>query len=114
MAQYKVVDWVGSSLDDLKELPKRARRDIGYVLDYVQRGEYHQRIKPLRGLPGVYEIRADDSGNTYRAVYVVNLGAKIYVLHVFKKRSKQGSEIPKEDLQTIQSRLKKAKEDSNG
>ena len=61
-------------------------------------------------MSGVYEIRVDYDGDTYRTVYVIQLDEDIYVLHVFKKKSKQGSKLSKEDMNTIQERLKRAKE----
>lgn len=115
MAKFheKPVFWIGSSLDDLKDLPEEVQDDIGYVLGGVQQGEFDQNIKPLKGFSGVYEIRTDFDTDTYRAVYVLNLGDVIYVLHVFKKKSKQGSETPKKDIDLIRARLKRAQEDAN-
>lgn len=112
MPQEKEVIWVGSSLKDIRELPKQAQSIIGYVLGLVQEGQTDPHIKPLKGkdLGGVYEIRADYDSDTYRAVYAVNLGDKIYVLHVFKKKSKKGIETPKPDMDKIRSRLKLAQE----
>jgi phage-related protein len=109
----KPVVWIGSSLDDLKALPEEVQDDIGYVLGGVQQGEFDPSIKPLKGLRGVYEIRADHDTDTYRAVYVLNLSDVIYVLHVFKKKSKRGSETPKQDMDLIHNRLKRAKEDAD-
>jgi phage-related protein len=109
----KPVVWIGSSLDDLKDLPEEVQDDIGYVLGGVQQGEFDASIKPLKGLSGVYEIRADYDTDTYRAVYVVNLSNVIYVLHVFKKKSKRGSETPKQEMDLIRARLKRAKEDAD-
>lgn len=86
---------------------------LGFVLGRVQQGQTHKSVKPLKGLSGVYEIRADIDTDTYRAVYVLNLGEVICMLHVFKKKSKQGREIPKPDIELIQSRLKQAKELAN-
>lgn len=83
---------------------------IGFILGRVQQGKTHTSIKSLKGLSGVYEIRADVDSDTYRAVYVLNLGDTIYMLHVFKKKSKRGSEIPKPDMELIQARLKQARE----
>ncbi len=45
----KQVRWVGSSLDDLRRLPREVRRDIGFALDAAQNGEKHPSAKPLRG-----------------------------------------------------------------
>jgi phage-related protein len=61
-------------------------------------------------MQGVYEIRVNYDSDTYRTVYVINLGDDIYVLHVFQKKSKQGGKLSKEDSNTIQERLKRAKE----
>jgi len=35
---------------------------------------------------------------------------EIYILHTFKKKSKTGSKIPKEDIEIINERLKRAQE----
>ena len=110
MPQVKKVVWLGSSLKDLKDLPDSVQDDIGYALWRVQEGKEHQDIKLLKGLPGVFEIGIDYDRDTYRAVYTVNIGDVIYVLHVFKKKSKKGIALPKEDADLIQSRLKWAKE----
>jgi phage-related protein len=83
------------------------------VLGGVQQGEFDSSIKPLKGFSGVYEIRADFDTDTYRAVYVINLGDVIYVLHVFKKKSKRGSETPKQDIDLIRARLKRAQEEAH-
>ncbi len=113
MSILKEVRWVGSSLDDLKEMPEQVQDDTGFILDRVQRGLSHPRIKPLKGLSGVQELRIDYDKDTYRTVYAVNLGDYIYVLHVFKKKSKQGIATPKPDIDVIRARLKRAKEDAD-
>ena len=106
----KPIIWVRSSLDDLKALPDKPRRDIGFALSEVQEGDYPDNAKPLKGFSGVYEIRTDFDKNTYRAAYVVNLGNAIYVLHVFQKKSKRGITTPKAEIDKIRSRLKQAQE----
>lgn len=106
----KPVIWLGSTLKDLRAMSEDVQDAVGFALGRVQQGQFHGSIKPLKGLPGVQEIRADVEGDTYRAVYAVNLGDFVYMLHVFKKKSKQGSETPKPDMDTIRARLKQAKE----
>ena len=66
--------------------------------------------KPLRGFggAGVLELIEDYSSNTYRAVYTVRFAGKIYVLHVFQKKSKRGVATPRQDLDLIRNRLKLA------
>ena len=56
------------------------------------------------------EIVARQSRDTYRAVYVVNLGRQIYVLHVFQKKATRGIKTPKREIDLIKHRLKQAKE----
>ena len=103
--------WLGSSLKDLKTFPETVKDEIGYILYLIQIGEHHQNITPLTGFPGgVMEIKSNYEKDTYRTVYAVKLGDEIYILHTFKKKSKKGIKIPKEDLEIIKQRLKRAKE----
>ena len=110
--EEKPVIWIGSSKKDVGKLPEEVQRDIGYVLHLVQQGDSHSSIKPLTGkdLSRVYEIRSDYDTDTYRAVYAVNLGNAIYMLHVFQKKSKRGKATPKADMDVVRARLKRARE----
>ena len=111
--KMKPVRWIASSRDDLRELPKEVRRDIGFALDMAQNGEKHPSAKPLQGFggAGVLEIVENFVGDTYRAVYTVRFAEVIYVLHVFQKKSKSGIKTPKQEIDLIKSRLARAKEE---
>jgi phage-related protein len=78
----------------------------------AQWGEKHPSAKPLKGFKGagVLEVVEDFDRDTYRAVYTVKLAGVIYVLHAFQKKSKQGIATPKQDIELIETRLKRAKE----
>jgi phage-related protein len=103
--------WIGSSLKDLHEFPEAVKDEIGYILYLAQIGERHKNITQLTGFTdGVMEIKSDYDKDTYRAIYAAKLGDEIYVLHTFKKKSKRGIKIPKEDIELIRQRLKRAKE----
>ena len=102
--------WVGDSKKRLLEFPTDVRRKIGYALEEVQGGETPDKTKPLRGFSGVYEIAREHSAEAYRAVYVVNLGECIYVLHCFQKKSTRGIKTPKKEIDLIRRRLNMAKE----
>ena len=108
--QEKEIVWVGSSYDDLLSLPRKVIRDMGHALSGVQLGEFPHNAKPLKGFSGVQEIRVNFDKDTYRAVYAVNLGDRVFILHVFQKKSKKGSETPKQDMDLIRSRLQRARE----
>ena len=109
----KPVLWIGSSRADLASLPEDVKDLFGYALYLAQRGGKHPDSKPLRGFggAGVLEIMEDHGGDTYRAVYTVRLAGRIYVLHVFQKKSKAGIKTPKFEIDLIRSRLKRAEEE---
>lgn len=108
----KVVEWIASSLDDLKDFPEDVQQAIGYALYRAQCGEKHPDTKPLKGFKGtaVLEVVEDFDGDTYRAVYTVKFQGVVYVLHVFQKKSKRGIATPQQDMDLIEARLKRAKE----
>ena len=56
------------------------------------------------------EVCNDYDGDTYRVMYTVKIGSKVYVLHAFQKKSKKGIETPKREIQIIKDRLRTAKE----
>ncbi len=67
--------------------------------------------KPTKGhLRDVTEIVVDEGTDTYRAAYTVQLRGVVYVLHVFKKKSKSGRATPKADLDLIDQRYKAARQ----
>lgn len=109
----KPLKWVSSSLDDLREFPAEVREIMGYALYLAQCGGKHASAKPLKGFSGagVLEVVEDFDRDTYRAVYTVKLKGVVYVLHSFKKKSKHGIEMPRQDMQLIKARLELAKED---
>ena len=100
------------SLEDLKEFPEGVRQVIGYALYLAQSGEKHPSAKSLKGFKGagVLEVVEDFGGDTYRAVYTVKLADVVYVLHAFQKKSKRGIATPKQDIELIEARFKRAKE----
>ncbi|MBW4490010.1 MAG: type II toxin-antitoxin system RelE/ParE family toxin [Trichocoleus desertorum ATA4-8-CV12] len=111
-SNLKPVEWVGSSLEDLKDFPEEVQQVVGYALYLAQCGEKHPFAKPLKGFKGagVLEVVDDFDGDTYRAVYTIKFVDVVYVLHAFQKKSKQGIATPKQDIKLIEARLKRAKE----
>lgn len=109
-AEPKPVEWMGSSLRDLRRFPKQVRTIIGQALFDAQTGHKHPAAKPLKGFggAGVWEVVEDDDGNTYRAVYTVKFAGIVYVLHAFQKKSKSGIKTPAEEIDKVRRRLKDA------
>jgi phage-related protein len=49
-------------------------------------------------------------GNAYRAIYAVQLGEDVWVVHAFQKKSTQGIKTPKREIDLIRARLKRLQE----
>lgn len=92
----------------MKTFPRPVQRAVGLALFAAQIGETPPDAKPLKGFAGasVLELIEDHRGDTYRAVYTVKFAMRIYVLHVFQKKSKRGIATPRKELEVIQDRLK--------
>jgi phage-related protein len=85
----KPLEFVGSSLDDLKEFPAEARRAAGFELGFVQRGLAPSDWKPMKEVgAGVREIRIHVLGE-WRVLYVAKFAESVYVLHVFQKKTQK-------------------------
>jgi phage-related protein len=103
----KFLYWEGSSKKDFKEFPIPVQKDMGVALFVVQMGGKPDSAKPWKGLgSGVYELAEDHRGDTFRAVYTVQVGYAIHVLHAFQKKSKSGIATPRPDVELIEKRLK--------
>lgn len=102
--------FLGASKRDLRALPEDVRLHFGHALHTVQSGDEPLDAKALKGFGGrsVLEIVKDYDRDTFRAVYTVRFAEAVYVLHVFQKKSKKGSETPKHDIDLIRQRLRDA------
>lgn len=111
--KFKTLVWVGSSLKDLRSFPAEVKEAMGYALYQAQPGRKAPMAKPLRGFGGaaILEVVEDHQGDTYRAVYTVQYGDLVYVLHAFQKKSKYGATTPKADMDLVKRRLKAAAAD---
>jgi phage-related protein len=108
--------WIGSATKDLLTMPDEIQQIFGFALYHAQIGLVHPDAKPLKGFgsAGILEIVENWRGNAYRAVYTVRFAQAVYVLHCFQKKSKQGIETPKAELDLIRIRLKEAENRARG
>lgn len=105
----KPVIWLGDTLGMLRSCPQDVQDEVGYALYLAQIGEKYAGAKPLKGLgPGVLEVVAEHRGSAYRAVYMVRFAERLYVLHVFQKKSTKGIATPQSDIDLVRQRLKRA------
>ena len=88
----KPLNFIGSSLDDLRNFPDEARRAAGFELYAVQCGLEPSDWKPMPTIGrGVKEIRIHVLGE-WRIIYVAKLKNAVYVLHSFQKKTRKTSQ----------------------
>lgn len=105
------VVWIGDSKKQLKKMPEDVQKQLGGELYLAQRGEKPPHGKTFKGIgSGAFEIKDDFDSDTYRLVYAVQIGTRLYVLHAFQKKSKKGIATPKKDVDLIARRYKEAVE----
>ncbi|WP_423761679.1 type II toxin-antitoxin system RelE/ParE family toxin [Burkholderia sp. NLJ2] len=103
----KLLYWEGSSKKDFKSFPVDVQKDMGVALFIVQLGGTPDSAKPWKGLgSGVYELIESHLGDAFRAVYTVQIGDAVHVLHAFQKKSMSGIATPRPDVELIERRLK--------
>lgn len=104
----KDVEWLGSTLRELRGLPEPVQDNLGFALFEIQIGKRPASAKSYSG--SIQELREhDDQNRTYRLVYVATFDEAVYVLHVFAKKSTQGISTLKHDQDLIAERYKEAR-----
>jgi len=103
----KDIRWLGDSRTVASAFPKGARLKLGQELTRVQLGAdpRHGKALPQVGR-GVLEIRIADNKEAYRVIYVASIGTRVVVLHAFHKKSKQGIETPRGDIDLARRRYR--------
>jgi phage-related protein len=111
-AALKPLYWVSSAKEDLRKFPDEVQREMGYALYLAQAGGKHPNAKPLRGFgsAGILEVIDDFDGSTFRTVYTAKLAGAIYALHAFQKKSRRGIATPKQEIELVRARLRRALE----
>ena len=83
----KRIQWLGTSLNAVREFPGDARDLAGQELRLVQSGLMLTDFKPMTTVgAGAYEIKIR-AGNQYRVIYVAKFASSVYVLHAFVKKT---------------------------
>src|SRR2546426_10963142 len=105
------ISWIKAARKDFADFPQGAQTEILSALTIAAEGRKADIAKPLQGLgSGVFEIALAWRGNAYRAVYAVQIGQDIWVVHAFQKKSKTGIKTPRQEIDLIRERLKRLKE----
>jgi phage-related protein len=93
-------------------MPEDVQDVFGSALLDAQYGDMPEGARAFgESLPRqVMKLVEDHQGDTYRAAYTTSMPRAVYVLHVFKKKSKSGVAAPKPDKDLIRRRLTTATE----
>ncbi len=105
----KQLAYMGRADKDLAAMPEDARDEILRSLVIAQRGgtAANAQLRPTMGKQ-IYQISADEAGDTYRCAYSVQIKGWLVILHAFKKKSTSGIATPKHEIDTIKTRIKAA------
>ena len=73
------------------------------------KGRHREALKGFGS--GIFEVALKHRTDAYRAVYALQLEERVWVLHAFQKKAKQGIKTPKKDIKLIGARLKRLKKE---
>ena len=90
----KPLKFIGSSLEDLREMPASVRHAFGIELMTIQYGGDPSDFKPMKSVgAGAYEIRHREQSGAFRVIYVAKREEAVYVLHAFQKKTRKTAMI---------------------
>ena len=103
---------MGAALDDLRDFPRSARREAGFQLDKVQKGDDPDDWKPMPVVgSGTCEIRIRDEAGAFRVLYVAKYPEAVVLLHAFQKKTRKTAqkdiELAKERYRDMNQRRQK-------
>lgn len=102
------VSWIKAALKDFERFPEGARSVCLTALTIAAEGGKADIAKPLHGLgTGVFEIVLAYQGDAYRVIYTVAVGADVWVVHAFQKKSARGVKTSLRDIAVIRKRLQR-------
>ena len=102
--------WVAAG-EAFDAFPEGAQAVCLVALTIAAEGGKSDIAKPMKGLgSGVLEIALPHRGNAFRVVYALQLGADVWIVHAFHKKSTQGIKTPLHEIELVRERLKRLKE----
>src|SRR5438876_10113742 len=111
MRNTRPIVWMKAARRDFEDFPDRARDRLLDALTVVAEDGMPSIAKQLTGFgSGVLVLALAFRGDAFRVVYAVQLGAEVWVLHAFQKKSRTGIKTPKHEIDLIEARLRRVKE----
>ena len=106
------ISWIRAARKAFDGFPEGAQNEIMRALTVAAEGRKADIAKPLKGCgSGVFEVALKYHTDAYRTVYALQLEDRLWVLHAFQKKAKQGIKTPKQDIDLIRERLKRLKKE---
>lgn len=105
------ISWISAARKEFDSFPPGAQEICLTALTIAAEGGKADIAKPLQGLgSGLMEIALPYRGSAFRVVYAVQIGAELWVVHAFQKKSTQGIKTPKHEIDLVVARVKRLKE----
>lgn len=86
------IQWIKAARKEFEDIHRGARDDL------------------LDALTAVAELALRHRGDAFRLVYALLIGADVWVVHAFQKKSNSGIAMPRQDIDVGRDRLKRLKE----
>ncbi len=111
MRNTRPISWLKAARRDFEEFPREVQDSILRALTITAEGSKTDKVKPFKGIEGgLFEIALRHRGDAFRVIYAVKIGADIWVIHAFQKKSKAGIKTPQMEVDLIREHLKRLKE----
>jgi len=111
MRNTRPISWIKAARRDFEDFPEDVQGVMLSALTIAAEGSKSDKAKPFQGFDGgVFEIALGHRGDAFRVIYAVKIGADIWVIHAFQKKSKTGIKTPQTEVDLIRERLKRLKE----
>jgi phage-related protein len=111
MRLMRRVSWLKAALREFSSFPQPVQEGVKGALAIAAAGSMADMAKPMKGFDvGVFEISMAYRSDAFRTVYALKLGADIWVVHAFQKKSTQGIKTPKREIDVIKERIKRLRE----
>ena len=105
------ISWLKTALKDFERFPEGVQSIVMSALTIAAEGGKADIAKPWHAMgSGVFEIALPFRGDAFRVIYAVPIADEIWVIHAFQKKSRQGINTSRGEIDLIKDRLKRVKE----
>ena len=106
------IAWIKAARKTFVSFPKGAQDEILRALTVAAEGQKADIATPLKGVgAGVFEVALHYRTDAYRTVYALRIWERLWVVHAFQKKAKQGIKTPTKEIDLIRERLKQLKQE---